>query len=83
LSAPGNDILTTQPGGGYDFTSGSSMAAAHVSGIAALLLSLAPKLDARAVHDLLSRSSKVSAGTLQVNAAAAVATLRSAEKAAR
>jgi subtilisin family serine protease len=83
LSAPGNDILTTQPGGGYDFTSGSSMAAAHVSGIAALLLSLAPKLDARTVHDLLSRSSKVSAGTLQVNAAAAVATLRSAEKAAR
>lgn len=83
LSAPGNDILTTQPGGGYDFTSGSSMAAAHVSGIAALLLSLAPKLDARTVHELLLRSSKVSAGTLQVNAAAAVATLHGAETAAR
>ena len=39
LSAPGSDILTTQPGGGYDFTSGSSMAAAHVSGIVALLFS--------------------------------------------
>lgn len=82
LSAPGNDILTTQPGGGYDFTSGSSMAAAHVSGIAALLLSLAPNLDARAVHDLLLRSSKLSNGMLQVNAASAVSALRSTQKAA-
>jgi subtilisin family serine protease len=81
LSAPGNDILTTQPGGGYDFTSGSSMAAAHVTGIAALLLTLAPKMDANAVHDLLLRSSKVSSGTLQVNAAAAVSALRRAQKA--
>lgn len=72
LSAPGNDILTTQPGGGYDFTSGSSMAAAHVSGIVGLLLYLAPGLDARTVHDLLLRSSKVSNGMLQVNAASAV-----------
>ncbi len=76
LSAPGNDILTTQPGGGYNFISGSSMAAAHVSGITALLLDLAPKLDARTVRDLLLGSSKVSNGMLQVNAASAVAALR-------
>jgi subtilisin family serine protease len=76
LSAPGDDILTTQPGGGYDFTSGSSMAAAHVSGIAALLLSIAPQLSARSVHDLLLKSSKVSDGMLQVNAAAAVVLLQ-------
>ena len=80
LSAPGKDILTTQPDGGYDFTSGSSMAAAHVSGIAALLLSMAPGLDARSVHDLLLQSSRVSSGTLQVNAAVAVARLRGEEK---
>lgn len=79
LSAPGKDILTTQPGGGYDFTSGSSMAAAHASGIAALMLSIAPKLDSRTVHDLLLRSSKVSGGNLQVNAASALAALRSAQ----
>jgi subtilisin family serine protease len=83
LSAPGNDILTTQPGGGYDFTSGSSMAAAHVSGIAALLLSLSPALDARTLHDLLLQTSKASAGTLQVNAAAAVARLRDTRKVVR
>jgi subtilisin family serine protease len=76
LSAPGNDILTTQPGGGYDFTTGSSMAAAHVSGIVALLLALAPKLDARTTHDLLLRTSKTTNGRLQVNAASAVTTLQ-------
>ena len=76
LSAPGNDILTTQPGGGYDFTSGSSMAAAHVSGIVALLLSLSPDLDAHAVHDLLLGSSKLVGGKRQVDAAAAVSALR-------
>jgi subtilase family protein len=75
LSAPGTDILTTQPSGGYDFTSGSSMAAAHVSGIIALMLSIAPKLDARTVQQVLEQSSKVSGGILQVNAAGAVAAL--------
>ncbi|HET6632230.1 MAG TPA: S8 family serine peptidase [Rhodanobacteraceae bacterium] len=77
VSAPGRDILTTQPNGDYDFTSGSSMAAAHVSGIVALLLALAPELDADGLHRLLLRSSIESNGMLQVNAAAAVAALRS------
>jgi subtilisin family serine protease len=76
LSAPGEDILTTQPDGGYDFSSGSSMAAAHVSGIAALLLSISPKLDAQGLRDLLASNSRISNGTLQVNAAAAVEAAR-------
>jgi subtilisin family serine protease len=38
LAAPGIDILTTLPHRAYDFVSGSSMAAAHASGIVALLL---------------------------------------------
>jgi subtilisin family serine protease len=79
LSAPGRDILTTQPDGGYDFTSGSSMAAASVSGIAALLVSLAPDLDGHAVHELLMRSSRPVDGVLQVNAAAAVDALRNSK----
>ncbi len=83
LSAPGRDILTTQPDGGYDFTSGSSMAAASVSGIAALLVSLAPDLDGHAVHELLMRSSRPVNGVLQVNAAAAVDALRNSEIARR
>lgn len=44
LPAPGVDIITTAPGGGYDFYSGSSVAAAHVSGVAALLLQHEPSL---------------------------------------
>ena len=42
LRAPGDNILTTQPGGKYDFVTGSSFAAAHVSGLAALLLERDP-----------------------------------------
>lgn len=76
LGAPGHDILSTEPGGGYDFSSGSSMAAAHVSGIVALLLSLDPRLDAQAVHDILLESSKRTPDGLQVDAAAAVARLQ-------
>ena len=83
VSAPGNDILTTQPGGGYDFSSGSSMAAPHVTGIAALLLSLAPRLDARTIHQLLLRSSKISGGRLQVNAASAVETVHAKQNTLR
>lgn len=75
LDAPGDDILTTQPDGRYDFASGSSLAAAHVSGIAALLLSRAPDLDARAVRAILWRSSTVSDGSRVVNAASAIAAL--------
>lgn len=81
LSAPGNDILTTQPGGGYDFTSGSSMAAAHVSGIVALLLSISPNLDVDGLHDLLLNSSKAVGGVQQVDAAAAVNALGKARAA--
>src|SRR5205823_7724294 len=44
LAAPGVDILTTMPHGSYDLFSGSSAAAAEVSGIAALLLEKNPKL---------------------------------------
>lgn len=76
LSAPGHDILSTEPGGGYDFSSGSSMAAAHVSGIVALLLSLDPRLSAPAVHRILLGSSKRTPEGMQVDAAAAVARLR-------
>ena len=81
MDAPGKDILTTQPGGRYDFASGSSLAAAHVSGIAALLLSLSPGLEARGGRAVLKRSSTSPGGNRQVNAAAAIAALPGARTA--
>ncbi len=44
LAAPGRDILTLTPGGHYGYASGSSLAAAHVTGAVALLKSLDPGL---------------------------------------
>ena len=44
LGAPGRDIPTTLPGARWGFVSGSSFAAAHVSGLVALILELAPSL---------------------------------------
>lgn len=81
MNAPGEDILTTQPDGRYDFASGSSLAAAHVSGIAALLLSVSPGLDAYTVQRILRQSSTISGGNRLVNAAAAVAALPDARTA--
>lgn len=42
VSAPGVEVITTMPGGSYDFQSGSSLASAHISGLVALLLEAAP-----------------------------------------
>ncbi|HEY6455996.1 MAG TPA: S8 family serine peptidase [Steroidobacteraceae bacterium] len=58
LLAPGRDILTLVPGGHYDFASGSSLAAAQVSGIVALMLAEHPHLSATEVRNLLLHSSR-------------------------
>lgn len=56
LRAPGRDVLTLAPQGRYDFASGSSMAAAHVSGLVALLQAAAPGLDRQTLDALLRHS---------------------------
>lgn len=42
ISAPGKDILSTTPGGAYRETYGTSQAAPHVAGVAAMIFSLHP-----------------------------------------
>lgn len=43
LAAPGVDIKSTVPGGGYDSYSGTSMATPHVAGVAGLIATLYPE----------------------------------------
>jgi subtilisin family serine protease len=62
LRAPGDELLTLTPAGGYDFLSGSSLAAANVSGGVALLLARRPKLSNLAVSNALSASMRVPNG---------------------
>lgn len=69
--APGRDVLTLTPGGRYDFASGSSISAAHASGIAALLLAIEPQLDGVAVQRLLA-GSMAADSTASINAEWAV-----------
>jgi subtilisin family serine protease len=78
LHAPGREILTLLPKGHYDFASGSSLAAAHVTGTVALLLAHRPGLDAARIYDLLDRTSEplVAADAVtsrSINACAALA----------
>ncbi len=73
ISAPGNEILVAVPNGGYDFSSGSSLAAAHVSGVIALLIAIEPDLGADEINTLLTTSRVAGAGP--VNACRAIALL--------
>ncbi len=56
IKAPGDDILVPVPEGGYDYASGSSLSAAHVSGIAALLVARRPDLTSEQINTLLVAS---------------------------
>ena len=57
MFAPGVDIYSTIPGG-YERDSGTSMAAPVVTGVAALLMSYFPALDAMAIKRILLQSSR-------------------------
>lgn len=56
VAAPGVDVLAAEPQGRYAFSSGTSIAAAHVSGLVALLLEKRPELGLDDVRRLLSES---------------------------
>ena len=56
LFAPGGQIYSTIPGNKYKFEGGTSMAAPAVSGMAAVIWSLYPKLTASQVKKILMQS---------------------------
>jgi subtilisin family serine protease len=58
LAAPGIAILTTVPPSGYNEVRGSSLAAAHVTGVAALLLERDPGLSPQRVRDTLHKTAQ-------------------------
>ncbi len=73
IFAPGDQILVAVPDDNYDFRSGSSLAAAHVSGVIALLLAIAPDADMSAIRTALRQSqASTDDGRVSVNACAAL-----------
>jgi subtilisin family serine protease len=54
LMAPGRDVPTTLPGSKWGIVSGSSFAAAHVTGLVALLQELSPGLRAQQLREALA-----------------------------
>jgi thermitase len=53
VAAPGVDVLSTVPGGGYESLSGTSMATPHVAGVAGVLRQLFPGDNAAAIRSRL------------------------------
>ena len=79
LAAPGQEILSTSNSGSFEYKSGTSMAAPMVSGVAALMASVNPRITAGELRGLLLQSAArsslpVGAGYLDALASAVAAT---------
>ena len=73
VAAPGVDILALAPGDALQITTGTSVATAHVSGLAALLLECKPSLKPAEIRTMLAGTAKpLGSGAGLVNAYRAV-----------
>lgn len=73
VAAPGVDVLVPAPHAEYGLSTGTSVAAAHVSGVVALLLARKPKLDPDAIRAVLKKSARALASDPDNAAGAGVA----------
>jgi len=84
VAAPGQEILSTAMNGGYELRTGTSMAAPHVAGVAALMASANPGLSAADLRAKLVGSASGAGGAPVgsgfVNALAAVRSVVSASQ---
>jgi subtilisin family serine protease len=62
FAAPGVAVIEPAPGNSYQVTSGTSVAAAHASGVAALVLARDPKLKPAAVRRIMMKGARRIAG---------------------
>ncbi len=58
LVAPGVDVVSAKPGGGYQAMDGTSMATPHVAGLAALLLEAEPNVSVKKLEAAIFASCK-------------------------
>jgi subtilisin family serine protease len=58
VASPGVDILALAPGEALQLTTGTSVATAHVSGLAALLLECKPSLKPADIRAMLASTAK-------------------------
>lgn len=56
--APGSGIISTIPNNGTSIANGTSLAAPHAAGVAALVLSVNPDLTGQQVRDIIERTAK-------------------------